>query len=153
MPLSLMKSHVAPVHKPHVLSALRMMNCCRSANRCRRPTELSLSFTQSQTGRDADDKVCRLKWFSSQAQHRDTKAEAASLTVGPHAHSTSLSVKYERPGKRLQSDRLWSTLVKADPLSAAHRYSISVSSGYWPPLVSISRKSFWKCSGCRNYRS
>lgn len=57
-----------------------------------------LSWTDSGTGRDVDDKVSRLKWFCSEAQLRDSdiKAHAASFSLHVlHAHP-SLSHPFER---------------------------------------------------------
>ena len=58
-----------------------------------------LPWMDSGTGRDVDDKVHRLKWFSSEAQLRgsDTKAHAASFSLFvPHAHPTLTSTAHER---------------------------------------------------------
>lgn len=49
-----------------------------------------LPWTYSGTGRDGDDKVHRLKWFSSETQLRDSDIKA-------HTASSSLSVLHTHP--------------------------------------------------------
>lgn len=62
-----------------------------------------LPRTDSGTGKDVDDKVRRLKWFSSEAQLRDSdiKAHAASFSLFVlHAHPSLASTACERQQKQ-----------------------------------------------------
>lgn len=60
---------------------------CSSWVLCRCPAGKLSASPDGGTGRDEDDKVHRLKWFSSEAQLGDTKAHTVSpLLSVPHAH-------------------------------------------------------------------
>lgn len=67
-----------------------------------------LPRTDSGTGRDVDDKVQRLKWFSSEAQLSDSdmKAHTASFSLHvPHAHP-SLTPQRMNAGETALAERL-----------------------------------------------